>query len=53
MGGVDDFRDPIELDAEGFVGVKSFKAIGKRVTTLHIGKVEELEPTRFAVVENE
>ena len=53
MGGVDDFRDPMELDAEGFVGVKSFKAIGKRVTTLHIGKVEELEPTRFAVVENE
>ena len=53
MGGVDDFRDPIELDAEGFVGVKSFKAIGKRVTTLHIGKVEELEPTRFAVVEHE
>ena len=50
MGGVDDFRDPIELDAEGFVGVKSFKAIGKRITTLHIGKVEELEPTRFAVV---
>ena len=47
MGGVDDFREPIEVDAETFVGVKSYKAIGKRITTLHIGKVEELEPLRF------
>ena len=47
MGGVDDFREPIEVDAETFVGVKSFKAIGKRITTLHIAKVEELEPLRF------
>ena len=47
MGGVDDFREPIEVDAETFVGVKSFKAIGKRITTLHIAKVEELEPIRF------
>jgi len=46
MGGVDDFRDPIDLDAEQFIGVKGYKAIGKRVTTLHVGKVEELEPTR-------
>jgi len=46
MGGVDDFREPIEVDAEQFIGVKSFKAIGKRITTLHIAKVEELEPTR-------
>jgi len=50
MGGVDDFREPIEVDAEQFIGVKSFKAIGKRITTLHIGKVEELEPTRFPEV---
>ncbi len=47
MGGTDDFRDPIELDVEQFALVKSFKAIGKRITTLHIGKVEELEPLRF------
>ena len=47
MGGTDDFREPIEVDAEQFIGVKSFKAIGKRITTLHIAKVEELEPTRF------
>ena len=48
MGGVDDFREPIELDAESFIGVKGYKAIGKRITTLHIAKVEELEPTRIA-----
>ena len=53
MGGVDDFRDPIELDAEQFISVKGYKAIGKRVTTLHVGKVEELEPTRFPEVKEE
>ncbi len=47
MGGVDDFRDPIELDAEEFIGVKSFKARGKRITTLNVAGVEELEPLRF------
>jgi topoisomerase-4 subunit A len=47
MGGADDFREPIELDVESFISVKGFKAIGKRITTLHIAKVEELEPTKF------
>ena len=47
MGGTDSFRDPIELDVESFISVKGYKAIGKRVTTLHIAGVEELEPTRF------
>ena len=52
LGGADDFRDPIELDAEQFISVKGYKAIGKRITTLHIGKVEELEPTRFPEVKD-
>ena len=47
MGGNDEFREPMEVDAEEFVGVKSFRAKGKRITTLNIAKVEELEPTRF------
>ena len=47
MGGVDDFREPIELDAEEFIGVKSFKARGKRITTLNVAEVVELEPLRF------
>ena len=46
MGGVDDFRDPIELDVEQFALIKGYKAIGKRITTLHIAKVEEMEPIR-------
>ena len=47
MGGTDDFRDPIEVDVETFIAVKGYKAIGKRITTLHIAKVEELEPLKF------
>jgi topoisomerase-4 subunit A len=46
MGGNDSFRDPIELEAEEFISVKSFKARGKRVTTNNVAKVEELEPTK-------
>ncbi len=46
MGGNDSFREPIEVDAEEFISVKSFKARGKRVTTNNVAKVEELEPTK-------
>ena len=46
-GGVDAFREPVEIDAEQFIGTKSFKAKGKRITTLEIAKIEELEPLRF------
>ncbi|MBQ9285772.1 MAG: DNA gyrase/topoisomerase IV subunit A [Bacteroidaceae bacterium] len=42
----DDFRDPLEIDAEQFIGQKSFKAKGKRITTLALATIEELEPTR-------
>ena len=35
------------FDAEQFVGVKGFKAKGKRLTTWTVDKIEELEPTRF------
>ena len=53
MGGNDSFREPIEVDAEEFISVKSFKARGKRVTTNNVASVEELEPTRFPEPENE
>lgn len=46
MGGADSFREPIEVDAEEFIGLKSFKARGKRVTTFNVAGVEELEPNR-------
>ncbi len=50
-GGAESFREPLEIDAEQFIGVKSFKAKGKRVTTLSVEKVEELEPLRFPAPE--
>jgi topoisomerase-4 subunit A len=43
----DDFREPMEIDAEQFIGQKSFKAKGKRITTLALATIEELEPTRM------
>ncbi|MBQ5838960.1 MAG: DNA gyrase/topoisomerase IV subunit A [Bacteroidaceae bacterium] len=53
LGGADSFREPIEIDAEEFIGVKSFKAKGKRITTLNVASIEELEPLRFPVEEEE
>ena len=47
FGGSDDFREPIELDAEEFIGAKSYKAKGKRISNFEVETVEELEPTRF------
>ena len=46
-GGADATRGTEEIDAEQFVGVKGFKAKGKRLTTWTVDKIEELEPTRF------
>lgn len=46
FGGTDADRAPLEIDADSFIGVKGFKAKGKRVTTFNIDKVEELEPLR-------
>ncbi len=47
FNGADEFRDPLEIDAEQFIAVKGFKAKGKRITTWHIESIEELEPIRF------
>lgn len=46
FGGADSVRPPLEIDAEQFVGVKGFKAKGKRVATWQVEKVEELPPLR-------
>ncbi|MCD8202104.1 MAG: DNA gyrase/topoisomerase IV subunit A [Prevotella sp.] len=43
FGGDDSFRGDIEIDAEQFVGVKGFKARGKRITTYQVDHVELLE----------
>ncbi|WP_300226506.1 DNA gyrase/topoisomerase IV subunit A [uncultured Bacteroides sp.] len=44
FGGHDSFRDSLIVDASEFVGVKSFKAKGKRLTTFTVDKIQELEP---------
>ena len=46
-GGVDEFRGQEEIDVEQFIGVKGFKAKGKRLTTYQIESITELEPVRF------
>ncbi len=40
----DNFREPLIVDAEEFIGTKSFKARGKRLTTFAIDEVVEIEP---------
>ncbi|MBP3227964.1 MAG: DNA gyrase/topoisomerase IV subunit A [Bacteroidaceae bacterium] len=45
-GGADSVREPLEVDCAEFVGVKGWSAKGKRVTTLAVQSVEELEPLR-------
>jgi topoisomerase-4 subunit A len=53
FGGNDAFRSPLMIDAEAFIGVKSFKAHGKRITTCEVGHICELEPERFPEKEPE
>lgn len=47
FGGADSIRPDLEIDAEEFIAVKSFKAKGKRISTFTIDTITELEPTRF------
>ena len=53
MGGADSFREPMEIDAESFVGIKGVKARGRRVTTFKVKDVEELVPLRMPEPEPE
>ena len=47
FGGHDSFREAQIIEASDFVGVKSFKAKGKRLTTYSVDRIEELEPPRM------
>lgn len=53
FGGNDAVRPPLEIDAEEFIGLKSYKAKGKRITTYNLESITELEPTRFPEPEME
>ena len=47
FGGNDAFREALEIDVEEFIGLKSYKAKGKRITTFTVNNICELEPIRF------
>jgi topoisomerase-4 subunit A len=47
LGGSDSFRESLVVDGEEFIGLKSFKAKGKRLTTFNVETIHELEPIRF------
>jgi topoisomerase-4 subunit A len=51
-GGADAFREPLEVDVETYIGVKSFKAKGKRLTTCAVERIEELTPLRYPAPED-
>ncbi|HIZ05349.1 MAG TPA: DNA gyrase/topoisomerase IV subunit A [Candidatus Phocaeicola gallistercoris] len=46
FGGNDRFREPLIIDASDFVGVKSYKAKGKRLTIYAVEDIKELDPVR-------
>ncbi|GAB1416610.1 DNA gyrase/topoisomerase IV subunit A [Paludibacter sp.] len=47
FGEGDAHREELVVDAEEFIGVKSYKAKGKRLTTYNVEVITELEPIRF------
>ncbi len=47
FGGNDSYREALIVDAVEFIGVKSYKAKGKRLTTFEVAEIKELEPVRF------
>ena len=50
FGGNDSFREPLVMEVDEFIGVKSFKARGKRLTTFELDEIIELEPTRQPIL---
>ena len=49
FGGNDSIREPLTVDAEDFIGLKSFEAKGKRLTTWELADVREISPNPDAV----
>ncbi len=44
FGGADEVRPAVEVDAEEFIGLKSFKAKGKRLTQYTLATIEDVTP---------
>lgn len=52
FGGNDSYRGSTIIDAESFIGVKSFKARGKRVSLYEVANIKELDPIHQPEIEN-
>lgn len=46
-------QEPEEIEVDDFVGIKGYKAKGKRLTTLGIATIEEIEPVRHPEERND
>ena len=51
FGGNQSFRENLIVDVEEFIGIKSVKAKGKRITTFEIKTINEIEPIKVPEVE--
>ncbi len=53
FGGADELRPPMQIDAADFIGVKSFKAKGKRISTYNIASIiEEIAPKEAETIDD-
>ncbi len=46
FAGGDGFREALTVDAADFIGVKSYKAKGKRLTTFEVGEIRDVTPEK-------
>jgi topoisomerase IV subunit A len=46
FGGKHSEREPEVVEADEFIGIKSFKARGKRLTTFEVAQIKEIEPIK-------
>ena len=53
FGGNDAFREALIIDGEEFIGIKSYKAKGKRLTTFDVETINEIEPIKFPALKEE
>jgi topoisomerase-4 subunit A len=51
FGEGDSFRGNVVIDADDFIGVKSFHAKGKRVSNYNVASVKEVEPRKVEEIE--
>lgn len=50
FGKPDDFREPLEIEADDFIQIRKVDTKGKKISNYNIALIEELEPTRVPEV---